>query len=65
MCVKKLLPDSNNLQAKTDGKDIWLVGGGELTTILLHRDLIVEMQIAIVPTILGEGLRIINHSVRG
>lgn len=41
---------------EADGKDIWLVGGGELTTILLNRDLIDEMQIAIIPTILGEGL---------
>lgn len=39
-----------------EGKDIWLVGGGILTTMLLNRDLIDEMQIAIVPTILGEGL---------
>lgn len=38
------------------GKDIWLVGGGELTTILLNLDLIDEMQIAIIPTIIGEGL---------
>ena len=38
------------------GKDIWLVGGGVLTTMLLNHDLIDEMQIAIVPTILGEGL---------
>lgn len=41
---------------EANGKDIWLVGGGELTTTLLNRDLIDEMQIAIVPTLLGEGL---------
>ena len=41
---------------EADSKDIWLVGGGVLTTMLLNHDLIDEMQIAIVPTILGEGL---------
>ena len=41
---------------EAEGKDIWLVGGGVLTTMLLNHDLIDEMQIAIVPTILGEGL---------
>lgn len=41
---------------EAEGKDIWLVGGGVLTTVLLNKDLIDEMQIAIVPTILGEGL---------
>lgn len=41
---------------EADGKDIWLVGGGVLTTMLLNHDLIDKMQIAIVPTILGEGL---------
>lgn len=38
------------------GKNIWLVGGGELTTMLLNHDLIDEMQIAIVPVVLGAGL---------
>lgn len=38
------------------GKDIWLVGGGVLTTMLLNRALIDEMQIVIIPTILGEGV---------
>lgn len=33
-----------------------MVGGGELTTMLLNHDLINKMQIAIVPTILSEGL---------
>ncbi|CDN30507.1 Dihydrofolate reductase [Mucinivorans hirudinis] len=39
-----------------DGKDIWLVGGGKLTTMLLNHELIDEMQIAIVPIVLGAGL---------
>ncbi|MGL4852491.1 MAG: dihydrofolate reductase family protein [Tannerellaceae bacterium] len=38
------------------GKDIWLVGGGVLTSMLLDYNLIDEMQIAIAPIILGEGI---------
>lgn len=38
------------------GKDIWLVGGGELISILLAADLIDEMQIAYIPVILGKGI---------
>lgn len=38
------------------GKDIWLVGGGELTAMLLNANLIDEMQICTVPIILGNGI---------
>lgn len=38
------------------GKDIWLIGGGQLNTVLLNADLIDEMIITIVPIILGEGI---------
>lgn len=38
------------------GKDIWLVGGGELTTILLNARLIDEMQLCVAPVILGQGV---------
>ncbi len=38
------------------GKDIWLFGGGgELISMLLSANLIDEMQISYIPTILGEG----------
>ena len=36
--------------------DIWLVGGGQVMTLLLNHDLIDEMQICYVPAILGEGI---------
>ena len=39
-----------------DGKDIWLVGGGELTTMLLNRNLIDEMRLCLVPMLLGKGI---------
>ena len=38
------------------GKDILLVGGGELISMLLAADMIEEMQICYMPIILGEGV---------
>lgn len=38
------------------GKDILLVGGGELTSMLLVADLIDEMRITYIPVILGKGI---------
>ena len=45
----------NDLQ-KEEGKNIWMAGGGELITSFLDLDLIDEMIITIVPTIIGSGL---------
>lgn len=39
-----------------EGKDIWLMGGGQVVTLLLNQDLVDEMQISYVPVILGEGI---------
>ena len=41
---------------KQEGKDIWLVGGGELTTILLNQDFVDEMIITCIPVIIGNGI---------
>ncbi|KAA6339196.1 Dihydrofolate reductase [termite gut metagenome] len=41
---------------KGQGKDIWLVGGGELVSMLLAADLIDEMRICYIPVILGCGI---------
>jgi len=41
---------------KKDGKDIWLVGGGQLISILLGADMIDEMQITYIPAVLGNGI---------
>lgn len=38
------------------GKDIWLVGGGELITMLLNANLVDELQVSIIPIILGAGI---------
>ncbi len=37
------------------GKDIWLYGGAELTTFFIHHDLVDEINIGLVPILLGSG----------
>jgi dihydrofolate reductase len=41
---------------KEKGKNIWLVGGGEIIAMLLNEDLIDEMIITYIPVILGNGI---------
>ncbi|EGK05266.1 dihydrofolate reductase family protein [Dysgonomonas mossii] len=41
---------------KQEGKDIWIVGGGEIISMLLDNDLIDEMIITIIPMMLGSGI---------
>jgi dihydrofolate reductase len=38
------------------GKNIWLMGGGELAREFLKEDLVDELYLGIVPTLLGEGI---------
>jgi len=38
------------------GKNIWLMGGGELARSFLQADLVDEMYLGVVPVLLGEGL---------
>ncbi len=38
------------------GKDIWLMGGGELAREFLRADLVDALYLGIVPTLLGEGI---------
>lgn len=39
-----------------DGKDIWIIGGGKLIDEFIKKDLIDEYVLAIIPTILGDGI---------
>ena len=41
---------------KKKGKDIWLIGGGELVREFLKEDLVDELYLAIVPVLIGEGI---------
>jgi len=41
---------------KQSGKDIWLMGGGELARDFLKADLVDELYLGIVPVLLGEGI---------
>jgi len=41
---------------KRSGKNIWLMGGGELARSFLKEDLVDELYIGIVPVLIGEGL---------
>jgi dihydrofolate reductase len=41
---------------KKKGKDIWLIGGGELTREFLKEDLVDELYLGIVPVLIGEGI---------
>ncbi|MCU1220917.1 MAG: hypothetical protein JWN42_2114 [Candidatus Angelobacter sp.] len=38
------------------GKDIWLMGGGEIARDFLSADLVDELHLGLVPVLLGEGL---------
>jgi dihydrofolate reductase len=38
------------------GEDIWLVGGGQINTLLLNNDLIDKMILTLFPLNLGEGI---------
>jgi dihydrofolate reductase len=40
---------------KQPGKDIWLMGGGELARSFLKDDLVDELYLGVVPTLIGEG----------
>ena len=41
---------------RSKGKDIWLMGGGEVARDFLKADLVDELHLGVVPVLLGEGL---------
>ena len=43
---------------KKEGKDIWLIGGGQVNTLLLNANLIDEIHQFIMPIVLGKGIDI-------
>ena len=49
---------------KSAGKDIWLMGGGEIIAAFLDAGAIDEFIISIVPTFIGEGIPLISPRFR-
>jgi dihydrofolate reductase len=47
---------------KQPGKDMWLFGGGELFRSLLELGLVDRVSVAIIPVLLGSGLRLLPDS---
>ncbi len=45
---------------ETEGKDVWLVGGGILIETFMKHSLIDEYMIAIIPKLIGQGKRLFN-----
>lgn len=43
---------------ESEGKNIWLVGGGQINSLLLNANLIDQMIISIHPTALGDGIKL-------
>ncbi len=41
-----------------EGKDIWLIGGGEIISMLLDANLVDELHIFYMPVMLGDGIRL-------
>lgn len=47
-----------------EGKDIWLVGGGQINQILLNYNLIDEMILTVIPIMLGHGVKLFHGVVK-
>ncbi len=47
---------------KQAGKDIWLVGGGEINGLLLNAGLIDEMIVSVAPVVLGKGITLFGSN---
>lgn len=58
--VSDVVPYTKKLKS-TKGKDIWLVGGGEIVSLLLNNNLIDEMMIFVHPIILGKGIPLFKN----
>ena len=46
---------------KQEGKPIWLIGGGEIASFLLNKQLVDELVLAVHPIILGEGIPLFKN----
>lgn len=46
----------SELRGRTGGKDVWMMGGGELTRSFLERNALDKLEIHTIPVILGAGI---------
>ncbi len=58
-----IIPFVENLKQQP-GKDIWLIGGGQLNTVLLNARLIDEMIISVLQIVIGEGIPLFASGAR-
>jgi len=54
---------TDNLK-KEEGKNIWIVGGGDLLHTFLKEKLVDELIVTVAPTIIGEGIPLGSFSKR-
>jgi dihydrofolate reductase len=50
---------ATELKGKAGGKDVWLFGGGELFRALLAAGLVDTVEVAVIPVLLGGGIRLL------
>lgn len=58
------IPDFVRNMTRLEGKDIWLLGGGEIVTIFLNAGLVDEIILSIHPIILGKGIPLLSNIER-
>lgn len=58
------LPDLIERLKQLDGRDIWICGGASLARQLIEADLIDWFCVSIIPTILGDGIRLFPRMPR-
>ncbi len=49
---------------ESEGKDIWLIGGGAINTLLLNNGLIDQVIVHVMPVILGDGIPLFNKEAK-
>ena len=54
--VRENIADFVRSLKKEEGKDIWLIGGGQINTLLLDNQLIDEIWIHLMPIVLNDGI---------
>lgn len=59
--IKDNIPSQVEKIKNEEGKDIWLFGGGSLTTSLMNLGLVDEVWLAVHPVILGGGKPLFNN----